>query len=554
MISEFYQFYLAAMNDFSEQIAALFPSEAMNSEQRSQPTRENQIKAEKISTEQRILQYFKPEEIQRGTFTQPDISLDALAQQFKRSELPTYPITVDDYYRQLFQEVLPYAIDTGSPTYIGHMTSALPDFLHDMSKLISKLNQNLVKIETSKSLLFLEREAIAILHRLVYNFSEEFYTENIQQKNRNLGIVTTGGTTANISALLCARNAGLLSKENSTELLKESLYKVLSKKGYEDMVIIGSRLMHYSLNKAASILGLGTDNIIFVDNNSEGKLNCKQLEEKIQECQENRLFILALIGIAGTTETGQIDPLWKLGEIAEKYNIHFHVDGSWGVPTIFSDKHKGKLKGIEKADSVTICGHKQLYLPQGISICLFKDPQLLNYAATTARYQAQQDTYDLGRFTIEGSRSALSLCLHGALHIIGKKGYEMLIEQGIYQAQYFARKIDKLKSFELILEPTLNIVNYRYIPDYLRDKLRKKMLTNAEIERLNQINQEIQQEQFEQGKTFVSKTILFDPKYSKKIIVFRTVLSNPNTTATDLDNVLEDQLRIVDKIQRTKGG
>ena len=337
MISEFYQFYLAAMNDFSEQIAALSPSEAMNSEQRSQPTRENQIKAEKISTEQRILQYFKPEEIQRGTFTQPDISLDALAQQFKRSELPTYPITVDDYYRQLFQEVLPYAIDTGSPTYIGHMTSALPDFLHDMSKLISKLNQNLVKIETSKSLLFLEREAIAMLHRLVYNFSEEFYTENIQQKNRNLGIVTTGGTTANISALLCARNAGLLSKENSTELLKESLYKVLSKKGYEDMVIIGSRLMHYSLNKAASILGLGTDNIIFVDNNSEGKLNCKQLEEKIQECQENRLFILALIGIAGTTETGQIDPLWKLGEIAEKYNIHFHVDGSWGVPTIFSD-------------------------------------------------------------------------------------------------------------------------------------------------------------------------------------------------------------------------
>ena len=152
MISEFYQFYLAAMNDFSEQIAALSPSEAMNSEQRSQPTRENQIKAEKISTEQRILQYFKPEEIQRGTFTQPDISLDALAQQFKRSELPTYPITVDDYYRQLFQEVLPYAIDTGSPTYIGHMTSALPDFLHDMSKLISKLNQNLVKIETSKSL------------------------------------------------------------------------------------------------------------------------------------------------------------------------------------------------------------------------------------------------------------------------------------------------------------------------------------------------------------------------------------------------------------------
>ncbi|MGK7885842.1 MAG: aminotransferase class V-fold PLP-dependent enzyme [Crocosphaera sp.] len=518
------------------------------------------IKADKISTKQRILEYFQPEvvlgtsndqddEVQQKPFTRPDISSDTLAQQFKRSELPNYPITVEDYYSQLYQEVLPYAIDTGSPTYIGHMTSALPNFLHDMSKLISQLNQNLVKIETSKSLLFLEREAIAILHRLVYNFSEEFYAENIQQKNRNLGIVTTGGTTANISALLCARNAGLLSQDNSKELLKESLYKVLSKKGYEDIVIIGSRLMHYSLNKAASILGLGTNNIIFIDNNSQGKLDCKQLEEKIQECRKNSLFILALVGIAGTTETGQIDPLWELGDIAKKFNIHFHVDGAWGVPTIFSEEHKGKLKGIEKADSITICGHKQLYLPQGISVCLFKDPQLLNYAATTARYQAQQDTYDLGRFTIEGSRSALSLCLHGALHIIGKKGYEMLINNGIEKAQYFARLIDSLKQFELIIKPTLNIVNYRYIPYNLQEKVRKKSLNDVEIKRINQLNQQIQKEQFEQGKTFVSKTTLIDPNYSKKIVVLRSVLSNPNTTAKDLKSVLEDQLKIADKIQ-----
>lgn len=513
-------------------------------------------------TRHRILQYFKPEVVHGATenqvlgvhqkpFTKPGVSPEMLAKKFQRSELPLYPLTVDDYYDKFSQEVLPYAINTGSPTFIGHMTSALPDFMHDMSKMISRLNQNLVKIETSKSLIFLEREAIAILHRLVYGFSDEFYEENIQQKNRNLGIITTGGTTANISALLCTRNRGLLSKESSWELSTESLYKVLSKKRYHDIVIIGSRLMHYSLNKAASMLGLGTDNIVFIDSNDDGKLDLNLLKEKIRECRRNKLYILALIGIAGTTETGEIDPLFELGDIAQEFGIHFHVDAAWGGATIFSEKHKGKLKGIDKADSITICGHKQLYLPQGISVCLFKDPQMLNFAETTARYQAQRDTFDVGRFTIEGSRSALSLCLHGALHIIGKRGYEILIDNGIGKAQYFSRLIELLEPFELIMEPALNIVNYRYIPEDLRAKAQQKSWLDDDIQRINQLNTQIQREQFEQGLTFVSKTTLMDSAYGKdqEIVVFRAVLSNPNTTAADLHSVLEDQLRIANQIE-----
>ncbi|NEP57983.1 MAG: aminotransferase class V-fold PLP-dependent enzyme, partial [Symploca sp. SIO2G7] len=511
---------------------------------------------------QRILQYFKPEVVRGATekqvlgvhqkpFTKPGVSPEMLATKFQRSEFPSYPLTVDDYYDKLSQEVLPYAIDTGAPTFIGHMTSALPDFMHDMSKMISRLNQNLVKIETSKSLIFLEREAIAILHRLVYGFSGEFYEENIQRRNRNLGLITTGGTTANISALLCARNSGLLNQGNSDELSTESLYKVLSHQGYHDIVILGSRLMHYSLNKAASMLGLGTDNIVFIDSNNDGKLNLNFLKEKIRECRRNKLYILALVGIAGTTETGEIDPLSELGDIAQEFGIHFHVDAAWGGATIFSEKHKGKLKGINKADSITICGHKQLYLPQGISVCLFKDPQMLNFAETTARYQAQRDTFDVGRFTIEGSRSAISLCLHGALHIIGKKGYEFLIDNGIEKAQYFARLIALLEPFDLIMEPALNIVNYRYIPENLRAKTQQKSLSDDDIQRINQLNTQIQREQFEQGLTFVSKTTLIDSIYGKdqEIVVFRAVLSNPNTTATDLQSVLEDQLRIANQIE-----
>ena len=179
--------------------------------------------------------------------------------------------------------------------------------------------------------------------------------------------------------------------------------------------------------------------------------------------------------------------------------------------------------------------------------------QILNFAATTARYQAQKDTFDVGRFTIEGSRSALSLCLHGALHIIGKRGYELLIDNSIGKAQYFAKLIQLLEPFELIMEPELNIVNYRYIPEDLRAKAKQKSLVDDEIQRINQLNTQIQREQFEQGLTFVSKTTLMESIYGKKqeIVVFRTVLSNPNTTAADLQTVLEDQLKIANQIEVT---
>ena len=176
---------------------------------------------------------------------------------------------------------------------------------------------------------------------------------------------------------------------------------------------------------------------------------------------------------------------------------------------------------------------------------------MLNFAETTARYQAQRDTFDVGRFTIEGSRSALSLCLHGALHIIGKQGYQILIDDGIEKAQYFAKLIQLLEPFDLIMEPALNIINYRYIPEDLSTKAQQKSLSDADIQRLNQLNTQIQKEQFEQGLTFVSKTTLMDTAYGKdkEIVVFRTVLSNPNTTTADLHSVLEDQLRIATQIE-----
>lgn len=483
----------------------------------------------------------------RGYFTTPNIELKYLTENFKVSKVSDRLVSPDEYNRRLEEEVIPYSINTASPTFIGHMTSALPDFVHEVSKLISQMNQNQVKIETSKSFTLLEREAIAMLHRLFYNESNIFYEEHIQKVNTNMGIVASGGTTANISAILSARNRALFGGDYIQKGEQGiNVYDRLKEIGYDDMVIIGSELMHYSFKKTASLFGFGTKNIRYVPNDSKGVMSVEGLKETIKQCKKEKLLIIAVVGIAGSTERGSIDPLSKIAEVTKEHQLHFHVDAAWGGALMFSKKYRSLLQGIEEATSITICGHKQLFLPQGISVCLFKDVNYLSYNSVTANYQAQPDTFDFGRFTIEGSRPALSLCLHAALRILGTKGYELLINNGIEKANIFAGLIKSNHAFQL-LSCQINILNYRYIPLKYR-KMDKGGVFSAEInEEINRINERIQKEQFIRAKTFVSKTTIKDIDL-KPMLVFRTVISNPLTTKKDLINVLNDQLHIIEEI------
>ncbi|OAD23602.1 glutamate decarboxylase eukaryotic type, partial [Candidatus Thiomargarita nelsonii] len=452
-------------------------------------------------------------------------------------------------YAYLKEYVLPYLVNTSSPRFIGHMTSALPSFNYELTDLVLRLNQNLVKVETSKSLVFLERQAMAMLHHAFYDFPESFYTEYAQQSGNSLGITVSGGSLANISALWVARNLLLPPDDIFPGVAQAGLNAALAHYKYKNIVLLGSRLMHYSMKKAVSLLGLGMENIVYVDQDENGKMDIAALERCIEECRQKQWCILALVGIAGATETGNIDPLEEMAEIAKTFNIHFHVDGAWGGPVVFSNRHKHKLKGIEKADSITLCGHKQLYLPQGISFCLFRQPDMVKAISISAAYQAREGGYDFGQYSPEGSRSSLSMCLHAALHLIGKQGYAKLIDNGIDKAQYLTEQLHKTEAFELMREPELNIVNFRYIPIRFRGKQAQGLLTTEDNLQINEANVQLQEMQFQEGRSFFSRTQLSNTRYGKDlpIEVNRAVLANPLTTYQDIDFVLEDQLTIAAK-------
>ena len=164
-----------------------------------------------------------------------------------------------------------------------------------------------------------------------------------------------------------------------------------------------------------------------------------------------------------------------------------------------------------------------------------------------AAYILRHGSKDLGSHTLEGSRPGKALLVHAGLSIIGRKGYELLIDLGIKRANAFAEMIRKHPDFELTSVPQLNILTYRYCPKFVQEAL--SMTSDEQGEKINvlldQVNQLLQKDQREAGKTFVSRTRLQASHSMQELTVLRAVLANPLTTDEILESVLEEQCTIV---------
>lgn len=477
-----------------------------------------------------------------------EISLQELATQFKDTTISRKPEKkLAEVITALVEDIAPHAVNVSSPYFIGHMTSAIPFFMVHLKTIVAALNQNANKIETSKVVSVIERQVIAKIHRLIFQGSESFYTDHVQNAYTTLGAFTEGGTSANMSALWVARNAAFPPKEGFRGVEADGLAAAYRAHDVDRCIVLVSRRGHFSLRKSGGVLGIGNSNIVAVNVDRENRIDLEAFENTIKEFRAlKNVKILAAVGIAGATETGTIDPLDEMGDICQKYGIHFHVDAAWGGPTLMSQKYKHFLKGIEKADSVTIDGHKQLYMPMTCGMIFFRDPYIMDKIAYHANYVNRQGSVDLGIKTLAGSREAHALILDSALKIMGSDGYGLLIDHGIEIARSFAEEIKRRKIFELISDPVLNILTYRINPPVI--KLKLLSATGEEravlIEKLNDININVQRTQRESGKSFVSRTVLEHPASKDSLVVLRSVLMNPMTDMKILNEILDEQEKI----------
>lgn len=473
--------------------------------------------------------------------------LTLIEQDFSNPFIPQDPSFVSDHIEFILNKVVAQSVHIASPSFVGHMASALPYFMLPMSRIMTALNQNLVKVETSKAFTPLERQVIGMLHHLIYQRDAAFYEQWMHEPAHAIGSFCSGGTIANLTALWAARNSLFPVSKDFAGLAQEGLAAGLQHFGYRALAILVSERGHYSLAKATDILGIGRRNLVTIETDAHNRVRLDLLEARCEQLQRDGVKVMALVGVAGSSETGSVDPLNSMADIAQARGIHFHVDSAWGGPTLFSRTHRQLLAGIERADSVTIDAHKQLYVPMGAGLCLFKRPETLASVEHHAEYIIRKGSKDLGSHSVEGSRPGMAVLVHSGLHIIARGGYELLIDQGIAKAKAFAAMINKQPDFELVTEPELNILTYRYVPEAARTALQggSAELRASTNNILNRITRKIQKLQRGRGISFVSRTQLTPAQYARTpIVVFRVVLANPLTNLDILRKILEEQREI----------
>ncbi len=142
----------------------------------------------------------------------------------------------------------------------------------------------------------------------------------------------------------------------------------------------------------------------------------------------------------------------------------------------------------------------------GIGMVFLRDPYLAASIEKQASYTMRKGSFDLGKRALEGSRPGMALFLHAGLKLIGLKGYEFLIDEGIRKTQYMAARISAMPEFELLAEPDTNLLIYRYAPEQFREAIANKQLTEKDNEIINNFNEHLQKMQRHIGRTFISRT------------------------------------------------
>jgi glutamate decarboxylase len=406
-----------------------------------------------------------------------------------------------------------------------------------------------------------EREFLCWIHQLIYRGEADFYKKQIQNPKIAMGNITSDGTIANVTALTMAiARAFPPDNRGFKGIRSEGLVRALEHYGYRQALIFVSRRGHYSICKAGSILGIGDQAVIRVPvKPCINKIDVARLRSLIEGIRrEDRAIgkptkFIAVVGIAGTTETGNIDDLNALAEVAGEIGAHFHVDAAWGGGALLMEGARDMMRGIEKADSVTIDGHKLLYAPNSMGICVFKNVCDSRFLYHTSDYIIRKGSVDQGRFTIEGSRPFSCLKPWASIKIFGKTGYRLLFEHARNLQNTFVRLVEQDPLFELMNHPELFIIIYRFVPEELKSELDRLMKSpRKNTERITAINNIINELNIELHKTirdhdmsFVSRTRIESTRYSpRRVVVLRAITINPNTEPSMLKQILKEHRRM----------
>ncbi|HEX7242694.1 MAG TPA: aspartate aminotransferase family protein [Longimicrobiaceae bacterium] len=359
--------------------------------------------------------------------------------------LPREGIGFDAAFAQVRERVAAHALRIPHPRYFGLMnpTPTVPAVFAEV--VVSALNQNMAAWSHSPTGTAVEKRVVRWLCDLVG------YPAGAS------GTFCSGGSVANLIALRCA----------VAHRLPESLAGGLQALREPPVFYVSSEA-HYSFRKAAATLGLGTDALRAVPVDARARIRLDALRALLREDRAAGKRPFALVGIAGTTSSGSVDPLEALADLAEEEGLWYHVDAAWGSGALVSAAHRGRLRGTERADSVTFDPHKWFFLPMAAGAVLTRDPEALPRTfSVDAVYipSADDDRTDFRRYGLVGSKRMDALKLWLSLKTLGVRWYEEAVDRHMAQTEWLEARLEEDPEWEVVVPPDLNLLCFRYRPE-----------------------------------------------------------------------------------------
>jgi len=399
------------------------------------------------------------------------------------------------------EEILKRTTHTHNPKYLGHQVAATAPITALTSVVSALLNNGMAVYEMGMAPSAIEKVVV------------DEVCAKIGYSAESGGLLTSGGTLANLTALVSARKA-----KASYDVWNEGLKTPLA--------IMVCEEAHYCVDRAAKIMGLGEKGIIKIPAKKNFSMDVSLLGTYYEKAIAQGMEVFAIIGSAPSTATGAYDDLEAIGQFAKDKNLWFHVDGAHGGAAIYSERYQHLVRGVEMADSMVIDGHKMMLMPALTTALLFKDKKhMQNTFSQKADYLLEDvpedDWINSGKKTFECTKTMMCLHWFVLLHFYGEQLFDEFVTRQYDLAQEFAKMLEVHPHFELATWPQSNILCFRWVERGKSD------------EELNVLNAKVRQLLLEDGTFYIVQTKLNGIHY------LRTSLMNPFTTKDDLGELLK---------------
>jgi len=440
--------------------------------------------------------------------------------------VPQQGVGIDEVTRELVEQVIPNGSSVARPGFTGFiMTGA-----------------------TSASAIASTAAGIASPQRFqlsAFNLLEELSLDWLAQMfglGDMKGIYSSGGSVANLVALGAARQSAF--EKAGRDPARDGVDRAVS--------IYASEECHHTIQRAGGVLGIGRRAIKAIACDAQARMRVDALRTAIENDLAAGILPLAIVANAGTTNTGAIDPLQAIGDIAREFDIWYHVDGAYGLPGVLDERLSDVYRGLEKVDSVIVDPHKWLGAAIGVAATFVRDRSLLGRAFTQEPADYLEGTFDddvlsdsqivhsmdsfgipYSDYGVELSSPCRGVAVWALIREIGVDGMRERIKRHNDMARELADISRRHAKLELLLEPSLSICCFRYVSPGV-----------ADLDRLNQrlCRRLIRENEFMPSTTRVNGQIALRPCFI-----------GARTDRSQIDGLVQSVLRIGDALVAEQG-